>query len=160
MRSGTSKPTQHKEIIEESDLRKIFTYLKNDETSPIILRHCVWFLTSIHFLSRGLEFHHQLSPTSFEFLSDENGEYAILTHDTQQKNFQGGIGCKEAPAGKRMYADGSVCCPIKMLKLLIDKTPPGATSLFNQYEKSALGHPDKHIWFTSKPLSKSTIQPV
>lgn len=61
MRSGTSLPTNHKEIVEPADLQKMFTYLKKGSSSPVILRHAVWFLTSIHFLSRGLELHHQLN---------------------------------------------------------------------------------------------------
>ena len=60
---------------------------------------------------------------SFEFKNDENGEYITLSHDTQQKNFQGGIRSAEAPSDKRMYADDTECCPVKMLKLLLEKTP-------------------------------------
>jgi hypothetical protein len=103
---------------EESDMRKIFTYPKNGEVFPTILPHRVWFLTPVHLLSRGLQFHQQLTPKTFEFPSNEDGEYVILTHGTQ-KSFQDGISCKEAPADKRMYADGSECCHVKMSKLLI-----------------------------------------
>lgn len=158
MRSGTSLPTNHKEIIEPADLQKMFTYLKKGSSSPVILRHAVWFLTSIHFLSRGLELHHQLNLKSFEFKNDENGEYVTLSHDTQQKNFQGGIRSAEAPSDKRMYADDTECCPVKMLKLLLEKTPSDATSLFNQYDKAALANSERAVWFTSKPLSKRTFQ--
>jgi hypothetical protein len=63
---------------------------------------------------------------------------------THRENFQDGISCKKAPVDKRMYADGSECFLVKMLKLLIYKTPCAATSLFNQYDKSALGHPNKY----------------
>lgn len=113
MRSGASLPTNHKEIIEPADLQKIFIYLKKGSSSPVILRYTVWFLTSIHFLSRGLEFHHQLNLQSFEFKNDENGEYVTLSHDTQQKSFQGGIRSVEAPSDKRMYADDTECCQLK-----------------------------------------------
>ena len=70
---------------------------------------------------------------SFHFQKDENGlEYATLCHETQQQNFQGGIGCNEAPSDKRIYEiPGIDTCPIKMLHLLMSKTDPNATHLFN-----------------------------
>ena len=47
---------------------------------------------AIHFVSRGLEFYHQLKINSFDFQFDEFGkEYATINHETQQKNFQGGL---------------------------------------------------------------------
>ena len=90
MQSGVSRPTKHKNVIEMSDLKKIAKYFDDAESSPIKLRQAVWFNIAVHFVSRGLEFHHQLTSSSFEFISDENGvEYACLTHETQQKTFRG-----------------------------------------------------------------------
>lgn len=57
-----------------------------------------------------------------------------------------------------MYADDTECCPVKMLKLLLEKTPSDATSLFKQYDKAALANSETAVWFTSKPLSKRTFQ--
>ena len=70
---------------------------------------------------------------SFHFQEDENDlEYATLCHETQQQNFQGGIGCNEAPSDKRIYEIlGIDTCLIKMLHLLMSKTDPNATHLFN-----------------------------
>ena len=71
---------------------------------------------------------------SFHYQKNENGpEYATLRHETQQ-NFQGGIGCNEAPSDKRIYEiPGIDTCPIKMLHLLMSKTDPNTTHghLFN-----------------------------
>ena len=60
MRTGESKPTKHKPIIDQEDLTTIACYLKNAPNSPTILRFCLLYQISIHFVSRGLEFHHQL----------------------------------------------------------------------------------------------------
>lgn len=49
---------------------KISTYL-HSASNPVILRYKVWYDLAIHFVSRGLEFHQQLTPTSFEFAVDE-----------------------------------------------------------------------------------------
>lgn len=73
-----------------------------------------------------MEFHHQLKLDSFEFNEDETGEFVVLKHETQQKTHQGGITLAaravEGHTEKRMYASPhSTCCPVKLLKLLIEK---------------------------------------
>ncbi|XP_033725029.1 uncharacterized protein LOC117315013 isoform X2 [Pecten maximus] len=152
MRDGSSRPTQHKQIINEMDLSKISTYLSTAPSSAVVLRQCVWYYIAIHFVTRGLEFHKQLRINSFNFLSDEHGEYALLNHETQQKNYQGGTSYSDAPE-KRMYATGGPNCPVEMLKLFIEKTDTQATMLFNRYVKYAKPS-DK--WFTDKPLASRT----
>lgn len=160
MQSALSLPTQHKAVIEEEDLMKINVYFNDAESSPIKLRQCVWFNIAMHFVTRGMEFHHQLGTDSFQFLTDQDGsEYASLTHETQQKNFQGGLYSKEALADKRMYATGGKNCPIMLLKLLLNKTDKNATSLFNVCVKEALNTPASfEIWYTSKPLGKTSFK--
>ena len=39
------------------------------DSNPVILRYRVWYDLSIHFVTRGLEFHQQLSRNSFQFLT-------------------------------------------------------------------------------------------
>ena len=128
--------------------------------SPIKLRQSVWYNIAIHFVTRGLEFHHQLQMESFNFLTDEDGsEYVALTHETQQKNFQGGLNSKEALFDKRIYATGERNCPVKLLKLFMNRTNKNASSLFNACEKEAISRPDcTEVWYTSKPLSKVSFR--
>ena len=80
-----SMPTKHKEILTPSDMSQIRVNL-------IILRFRVWFDLAIYYFTRGLEFHDQLKPNSFEFLKDENDcVYVVLSHETKQKKpIQGG----------------------------------------------------------------------
>lgn len=155
-KAGISRPTTHKPVIEDEDLNKISIYLASASTNPITLRHCVWFNLAIHFVSRGLEFHHQLRTSSFNFNTDTDGtEYVTLTHQTQQKNFQGGLSTNEAPTDRRMYATQAADCPVAMLRLLIAKCDPKGEMLFNSCTKEALVNPaSKDIWYTTTPLSK------
>ncbi|XP_052799296.1 uncharacterized protein LOC128230908 [Mya arenaria] len=91
-KAGLSRPTHHKPIIEQSDLETISRFFANAPCSPIILRQCVWFQLALHFVSRGLEFHHQLQIDSFEFTEDHDGiEYVTLKHETQQKKSRVGL---------------------------------------------------------------------
>ena len=158
-KTGASRATNHKAIIHAEDLERISSYFRTAPHSPIVLRQCVWYNLSLHFVTRGLEFHHQLRMDSFQFPKDENNlEYATLRHETQAKNFQGGIGSDEAPAGKRLYeVPGSDVCPIKMLRLLMCKTDSTATSLFNTCFKEALTNAESDLWYSSKPLVKKTF---
>jgi hypothetical protein len=89
LQEGRARPTKHKEVIPPADLQKMSQYLFSDP-NPVSLRFRVWVLLSLQFVSRGLEFHEQLRVNSIVFLRDENGmEYATLSHETKQKNWQG-----------------------------------------------------------------------
>ena len=54
------------------DLDRISSYFHTAPHSPIVLSKCVWYNLSLHFVTRGLEFHHQLRMDSFQFHKDEN----------------------------------------------------------------------------------------
>lgn len=156
--SGLSRPTQHKRIIESDDLQSISAYIYADVKDPVRLRLKVWYILAIHNVSRGLEFHHQLNLNSFDFKTDVDGdEFAVINHETQQKNIQGGITSEEAPSDKHMYADkqNPKYCPIIALKELIEKTDPNAKSLFNRCVKD-IDVNSHSIWYTKQSLAKRT----
>lgn len=158
-RAGASRGTTHKEVIDTADIKKNSEYFVNhSENCAVTLRQCVWYNISLHFITRGLECHHQLLQESFQFHQDENDkEFVTINHETQQKNFQGGLNKEEAPSDRRMYATGQNNCPVKMLKLLINRTEPSAKSLFNVCVKDALTNSKLQYWYSSKPLVKRTF---
>ncbi|XP_052688916.1 histone-lysine N-methyltransferase SETDB1-B-like isoform X2 [Crassostrea angulata] len=155
-RLGLSKPTRHKEIIEIRDLQKIYEYLQGARTSPVVLRHAVWYFLSIHFVTRGVDFHHQLNFDSFVFCTDETGQYAAIQHETLEENDQGGKDAHDSCTDERMYATGDEkSCPVYLLKLLLTKTDQNATNLFNKYVRDRILNPG--IWFSARPLHKRTF---
>jgi hypothetical protein len=78
--------SKHKEIIDLQDLQFINAYINNNAKNPVLLRLRFWFNLAIHFVSRGLEFHHQLNLNSFDFHVDAEGdEYATISHETQKE---------------------------------------------------------------------------
>ncbi|CAC5386248.1 unnamed protein product [Mytilus coruscus] len=143
-----------KQIITMNDLEKINSYLYSSD-DPIILRFRVYNI-AMHFVTRGIEFHQQLQINSFEFHFDENNrEYACLSHEMKQKNWQGGLDSGETINDKRMYSCEGDRCPVASLKLLILKTDPDATSLFNHINKDALLSKTPNIlqlWYTNKSV--------
>ena len=127
------------------------------ESNPFILR--VWYDLSIHFVSRGLEFHHLLYRIVFQFLTDDKGiEYMAFSHETKQKNWQGGLGPQEAPHDKGMYATRDPRCPVASLRELLESTTPGATSLFK--EAHASPHAVMKICHAAKPCKKHYFRSI
>lgn len=155
VQEGLARPTKHKEIIPEADLERISAYLY-ESLNPVSLRFRIWFILSMQFVSRGLEFHEQLKLNSLVFSSDENGcEYVTLSHATKEKNWQGGIDSTENSREIRMYSVPSAGdkCPVKSLRLYMSKIQHDATSLFNRCLKPALKDPNEHeFWYTNIPL--------
>jgi hypothetical protein len=157
VKTRLSRPTKHKEIIDLQDLQLINAYLNNNAKNPVLLRLRFWFNLAIHFVSRGLEFHHQLNLNSFDFHVDAEGdEYTTISHETQQKKIQGGIMCAEAPADKFLYGNAvdQNVCPVASLKMFISKTDPNAKSLFNRCIKDL--NVNDAVWYTCQPLAKRT----
>ena len=118
---GFSKPTKHKAVLGSEEMKRIFQYL--EKVKPIVLRHKVWLKLSVQFVTRGLELHEHLSPTSFAITEDETrSEYATLIHVTKQTNHQGEIISKEENGDKRMYSTGvGLHCPVMCLRLYLRK---------------------------------------
>ena len=157
IRDGTMATTQHRQPITKSDMEKIHTYFKNAPNNPVILRQCVYFHIALHFFTRGQEFYHQLRLDSFTFHTDESGEYAVLNEETPLEGNQGNAR-NTLNCGRRMYATGGDTCPLKMLKLLIEKTEETAQFLFNKYRTENLCNLIPTLkWFHDAPLSKSTF---
>ena len=118
LKAGLNLPTQHKPIIiiPSADLKLIKNYLQKD--NPITLRYRIWYILSIQFVFRGLEFLPQLNRNSFTLQKDENGlEFFQLTHEFKEKQNQTGI-----TNGKRMYAseDDPENCPVRNLQYYLE----------------------------------------
>lgn len=113
-----------------TDLGKIYGYLKAAPSNPIILRQCVWFQLSIHFVTRGLKFHRQLTKTSFAFMKNEN----VIEHVTPRRSK-----VLRNYGRHKLYANGEENCPVETLKLLISKTTQIAKSLSNALPRCCQG---------------------
>lgn len=149
LKAGLNLPTQHKPIIPAKDLHAIYTYLSGN--SPIIWRYRIWYLLSIQFVSRGLEFHPQLNRNSLNLYTDENGlEYFLLGHEVKEKQNQEGVANE-----KRMYASSDPNnCPVQSLKFYLSKCDPSAEKLFCHINKLAIESPEAaQTWYSTKPVS-------
>ncbi|XP_062606353.1 uncharacterized protein LOC134268175 [Saccostrea cucullata] len=156
-RLGLAKSTKQPPLIDPDDLKKISTYLQQAPESAVILRQAVWYFLTIHYVTNYMEFFHQLKMDSFEFKTDGVGEYAIIKPETLGDNH----GVSKGHLKRRLYAVGSDggICPVKLLKLMIEKTDKTAIRLFNKYRKYVWMDVDEE-WFTAKPIAKRTFGTV
>ena len=87
-KTGASRATNHKAVIHSKDLERISTYFHTTTHSRIVLRQCVSYNLSVHFVSRCFEFHHQLRMDSLQFHKHVNNlEYITLGQETKAKHF-------------------------------------------------------------------------
>ncbi|KAH3724859.1 hypothetical protein DPMN_050686 [Dreissena polymorpha] len=122
-------------------MEKTATYLQKYENSLIILRKTAWYVIAVHFVTRGMEFHHQLRKNSLDFKGDSDSQYIILNQEIKQTNLHGEASSMNPMSGKRIYATGECLCPVKILKLFVEKQSPNATMLFNQFDNNVILHP-------------------
>lgn len=98
-KAGASRATQHKSVITSDDLKKKLLILSSCLIIPLVVQSLCSSCIS------GLEIS---SPTPLRFVQfsfdEDDKEYVVLRHETQQKNFQGGLSSDEAPSDKRIYA--------------------------------------------------------
>nr|XP_034325732.1 uncharacterized protein LOC105342684 isoform X4 [Crassostrea gigas] len=146
----------NQETIDDSDLQKMSVFLENAYLSPVHLRLAVWYVIVVHFLSKGIDFSYHLRLDSFDFKVDEEGEtYACLKRERKLKNDQEGIPICEAMYDKRMYENGKRNCPVKLLKLFLDKTDSRASHLFNYCYKDAIIDPTIcSLWYRDTTLKR------
>ena len=154
----TSVRPHVKDLISTDDLDRIDSYLRAAPTDPILLRQCVWFQLSIHFLVQGHQFHKLLTKDSVVFTRDtDDREYVTLTEEARKNNTRGGK-MDESMADKRLYAAGETNCPVEMLRLLIKKTVPTAKRLFNKAYADCVKYPNAYdFWYDDKPLKNSSF---
>ena len=80
------RPKEHKPMLDLEDIVKITTYFHSVKWSPVILRQCVWYYLSFHFVSRGFDFLPQLKLDSLIFQEDDKGnEYVTLSPESGLK---------------------------------------------------------------------------
>ncbi|KAH3892754.1 hypothetical protein DPMN_016882 [Dreissena polymorpha] len=114
-----SRPTQHKEILSKEDLEKTATYLQKYDNFQDILREEAWYVIAVHFVTRGMEFHHQLMKNSLDFKVNSYSQYIVFNQEIKQKNHQEGACSTNLTSEKRIFATGKCLCPVKILKLFV-----------------------------------------
>jgi hypothetical protein len=162
-KTGASRTTLHKDVINTKDLQRTSSYFKCAPSSPVVLQQCVWYNLSIHFISSGLEFHHQLRMDSFHFQKDGNDlEYATVRHKTLQKNFPGWNWMSWSPIWQKYLWNSWEWCMSNKNASSADEQNWSKCytllKLFNFCYKEALSTPAlQPLWYTAKPLAKQTF---
>ena len=153
MRSGESRPAQHKEVIVDSDMRKLGRYF-DDTHDSVVLTEAVWFAITYHFALRGCENQAKLTRHDLVLKTDENGdEYVELATALATKNHQGGC------AGREKVSDGRIQHPeqVAAVKLLLERLNPKCDCLFQMATRGVRASRDG-AYYSGLPLGHGTIQ--
>ncbi|KAK3716904.1 hypothetical protein QZH41_002267 [Actinostola sp. cb2023] len=149
---------QHKPVIDAEDIEKIRTSSFMNFRDPAGLLRRIWFVVTLYWCRRGCEGQRQLRSDSFELLKDSEGQsFAIMTHDEQSKNHQGGM--KDKPSHEkqtRLYSTGVVGDSYWCLQQYINKLNPDQQAFFQRPKPNATE--DQQIWYENKPLGINTLE--
>ncbi|KAH3692191.1 hypothetical protein DPMN_191547 [Dreissena polymorpha] len=106
-----------------------------------------------------MKLNHQLKKNSIGFKGDSDSQYIILNQEIKQKNHLGGASSTNLMSEKRICATCECVCPVKILKLFVEKQSPNATMLFNQFDNNAILHTESskgsHVSQCMKNISTS-----
>ena len=127
------------------------------ENATGLLRR-VWFIVTLYWCRRGSEGQKELRRDSFAFLSDAEGqEYAIMTHDEQTKNHQGGISGKPThEKDTRLYSTNQVGDSYWCLKKYVNKLNPCQQAFFQRPNPKATA--EDEVWYCNQPIGVNTLR--
>ncbi|KAK7087871.1 hypothetical protein V1264_021867 [Littorina saxatilis] len=113
--------TKHYPNITENDLEKIRNEEAFSHNSSVEIQQKVWFDIQLHFARRGRENVRDFK--AFAFKQDDRGqEFVEINHAEKSKNPPGTISDTNHTQKPRMYANGTKTCPVRSLKLYIEKS--------------------------------------
>ena len=154
-KEGDLKAVQHKQPINDEDMKKPTNYFAQYSTDAVVLTEMVWFTVTMHFCLRGREAQWKLCAEDFEVASSPKGDYMYVKMKTAhiEKNHQGGFSPEEVSDGR--IVDQQQVDAFKLLLEKLPRNPTGKSRLFQQTRKRYVPTDDK--WFNGKPLGKNTL---
>ena len=151
-KEGLGKSTHKPPIIEE-DMQKLYQSNVFDINTPKGLQRKVFFEVMLYFCRRGQENLRELKKECFVIKKDRNGrEYAEKILDELTKNRRES---DEAQNGGIILATGKKNCPVKSLKLYLEKLNPKCDAFFQRPRKepSSAGS-----WYDNQVVGKNSLK--
>ena len=97
-----------------------------------------------------------MKPSDFEVSIDDSGKhYVHKTVSEVTTNHQGVDNENYEPEGGRMYATGTILCPVSSFQKYLSKLNPKCNALW-QRPKDSFDENDS-IWYENKPLGKNAL---
>ena len=141
--------------ITEADKKKMYCSRVLSHDTPETLQNQVYYEVCLHFGRRAREGLHALKQSDILMRQDDEGiEYATLSFNPTEKNHQG-LSQGNSAHSQRMYGTGTESCPLKTLKLYLDKLTPSNPSFFQTPKKKYFRL--SSTWYTRSPVGINTI---
>ncbi|VDH96563.1 Hypothetical predicted protein [Mytilus galloprovincialis] len=156
-KKGLLTGCKHRENIDKEEMKLLCRYVYQSSCTALSLRQSVWFCITINFLSLTKENLKELKIDSFVFNTDADGtEYVVINRETLKY-----FNCQDLEKERMCASPLKAFCPIAGLRLLIRKTDPNATFLFNRLSREVITSAFEHevnIWYYAKTVSKRTLK--
>ena len=117
---------EHKRSVEKGDIKRLYehSYVFNT-TSPSGLLNKVCFEVLLYFCRRGQGNLRDMKPSDFEVSKDDSGKhYVHKTVSEVTKHHQGVDNENYEPEGGRIYATGTIVCPVSSFQRYLSKLNP------------------------------------
>ncbi|XP_063444489.1 uncharacterized protein LOC134724984 isoform X1 [Mytilus trossulus] len=156
-KKGLLTGIKHRENIDKEEMKLLCKYVYRSSCSALSLRQSVWFCITINFLSLTQENQKELKIDSFDFNTDADGtEYVVINRETINS-----FNCRDLEKERMCASPLKAFCPIAGLRLLIRKTDPNATFLFNRLSREVITsaiEQEVNIWYYAKTVSKRVLK--
>ncbi|XP_076073406.1 uncharacterized protein LOC143045017 isoform X2 [Mytilus galloprovincialis] len=156
-KKGLLTGCKHRENIDKEEMKLLCRYVYQSSCTALSLRQSVWFCIMINFLSLTKENLKELKIDSFVFNTDADGtEYVVINRETLKY-----FNCQDLEKERMCASPLKAFCPIAGLRLLIRKTDPNATFLFNRLSREVITsafEQEVNIWYYAKTVSKRTLK--
>jgi hypothetical protein len=130
----------HTDVISQTDMQKISSL---QCISPVTLQWKVWLLCHFHFAKRGCENGDNMLKGDIIFKQNENGDQYIILKDKLTKNHREDD--SSSSYGGVLMSDNSDNCPVKVVKLYLNKLNPNNGYLWQRPRSTFLEN--EPSWF-------------
>lgn len=148
--------TVHHSDIDENDLSRLYSSGVLNDNNPYGLQHKVWFELMLYICRRGRENLRKLRKDHFSVATDSDGrKYVFQSRDEMTKKVREDNANSRVDGG-RMYATGTVGCPVVSFEKYISKLNPTCDLLF-QTPKAKTPQNDEEPWYKNSPVGQTQL---
>ncbi|XP_061185668.1 uncharacterized protein LOC133193750 [Saccostrea echinata] len=122
--------TEHKTLISDADMKKLYKSNVFDTTTPRTLQQMVFFEIMMFFCNRGRQNLRNMKPTDFQICADSEGRRYVGSNVSRlTKNHREAIGDHDNTAARMYEKPGNPACPVSSFEKYISKLNPACEFL-------------------------------
>ena len=128
-------------------------------STALSLINTIWWQFTQHFGLRGRQEHHNMKVEDFTLKTNNEGVEYLTYAEGITKTRQSGLHEKHRLVQPKMFATGTIRCPIHFYKLFLSKRPLSLRSNGPMY-LSIIYNPTSSVWYKNMPMGQNTINEI